>query len=368
MRKLLFVSNLFPDAKEPYRGLDNVTVLHELRRWFEVRVISPRPWLPVLQCKPSLQPRAADEVFAPEYLATPYLPKVGGAANHVLMARALRAPLQKLRSDFEWDVVMSSWLFPDTSAVAMALGENSEPLVAIAQGSDVHRYLRSPLRRRAILSGLARSSACITRSNSLAIMLGEAGVAASKLVPIHNGINRDHFSLSAAHPVPQDERVLLFVGNLLPVKDPLFLVQCFAELAKRRPQDRLRLVVVGKGPLEHAVRAEADRLGVGPQVSLTGPLDAADVGGWMRSAELLCMTSRNEGLPNVVLEAQACGLPVVATNVGGILECVDADWKGALVPLGDAGAWIAAVERFLDVPADRQRIANIGAARHWAAT
>ena len=309
-----------------------------------------------------------DEVFLPEYVASPYVPKMGGIANHLLMARALAAPMERPGREFEWDVVMSSWLFPDTAAVARVMGKADRPLVAIAQGSDAHRYLKSSMRRKAILAGLQRSSACITRSNSLAQMLEAAGVPGSKLAPIHNGIDRSHFFWDPGERVAAPERVLLFVGNLLPVKDPLFLVQRFAELVQRRPQEKLRLVVVGKGPLEPSMQSEIARLGLVSQVTLTGPQDAAAVGRWMRRAEMLCMTSRNEGLPNVVLEAQACGLPVVATDVGGIHECVNADWNGALVPLDDGPAWIAAVERFLNVPADHQRIATVGSARHWAAT
>lgn len=367
MKKLLFISNLFPDAAEPYRGLDNATVLHELRRCFDIRVISPRPWLPVLRPRPTPQARQADQVFLPQYCGAPYFPKLGGMVNHRWMAAALAGPVKELRKTFEWDVVVSSWLFPDACAVAKILGDGGSPLVAIAQGSDVHRYLRSPVRRRAILSCLQSASACITRSRSLAEMLHGAGIDRSKLVPIHNGIDPGCF-FSGPEAGMTGERVLLFVGNLLPVKDPLFLIRCFADLVKIRPQEQLRLVMVGKGPMGAAVRTEAIKLGIAAQLTLTGPQDASQVGAWMRRSEMLCMTSRNEGLPNVVLEAQACGLPVVATNVGGIHECVDEDWKGTLVPLDNANAWTHAAADLLDHPADRQRIAILGASRNWAAT
>ena len=198
-------------------------------------------------------------------------------------------------------------------------------------------------------------------------MLHGAGIDRSKLVPIHNGIDPGCF-FSGPEAGMTGERVLLFVGNLLPVKDPLFLIRCFADLVKIRPQEQLRLVMVGKGPMDAAVRTEAIKLGIAAQLTLTGPQDASQVGEWMRRSEMLCMTSRNEGLPNVVLEAQACGLPVVATNVGGIHECVDEDWKGTLVPLDNANAWTRAAADLLDHPADRQRIAILGASRNWAAT
>ncbi len=146
------------------------------------------------------------------------------------------------------------------------------------------------------------------------------------------------------------------------------MLRCFAEIKRRRPSEGLRLVMIGKGPLEADLRAEAEKLGVAGSLTLTGPLKAPEVAGWMRRAEILCMTSRNEGLPNVVLEAQGCGLPVIATDVGGIRECVNADWLGRLTPLDDAPQWVSAVERFLDSPVDRARIAALGATRNWPDT
>lgn len=369
MKRLLFISNLFPDAGEPYRGLDNATLLHALRDRYDLRVIAPRARLPLPGRARLPSARSCDAALHPQFIATPYLPKIGGLANHLLMARALRPRLAEVRREFPWDVVLASWLFPDGCAVVRAVSAWGSPVVLIAQGTDVHGYLRSSLRRRAILDAVERSSGCITRSRSLAELLAGAGVPREKLHPVVNGIDTTVFAPAGprAEGVPAGARVLLFVGNLLPVKDPLALVRHFAKIIARRAGDDLRLVIAGKGPLEGAVRQEALSLGVGDRVLLTGPLASPEIAAWMRRAEMLCMTSRNEGLPNVILEAQACGLPVLATDVGGIRELVDESWKGALVPLDDGEAWVGAAPRMLDKPADRQGIAEVGQTRTWKA-
>ncbi|WP_172682648.1 glycosyltransferase [Verrucomicrobium spinosum] len=80
------------------------------------------------------------------------------------------------------------------------------------------------------------------------------------------------------------------------------------------------------------------------------------------------MSSHNEGLPNVVLEAMASGLPVVATDVGGIHEVVDAPWKGALVPPAKEEELTAGLQRVLEQAPDRQRIATYGSGLSWDAT
>ncbi len=362
--RLLFVSNLFPDTGEPYRGLDNATVLHHLlARGHEIRVLAPRP---VLRRR-AFAPREIDRPLHPEFLPVPYVPKLGGLFNHRLMAAALRPALARLRREQPWDLVLASWLFPDGWAVARAAGPG--PLALIAQGSDVHVYLHSRPRRAAILEACARAGAVITRSSSLAHLLGTAGVAGDRLRPIHNGVDTGVFhggDLAAARQrlgLATAERWLLFVGNLLPVKDPDFLLRAFARVAAACPEARLALA--GRGPLRPALEAQVAAFGLGERVRFLGPLDAAAVADWMRAADVLAMTSRNEGLPNVILEAQACGLPVVATRVGGIHEVVDADWKGHLTPPGDVTAWSEAVLARLAQPAERERLADLGMARSW---
>jgi glycosyltransferase involved in cell wall biosynthesis len=86
----------------------------------------------------------------------------------------------------------------------------------------------------------------------------------------------------------------------------------------------------------------------------------------MAAADVLTLTSHNEGLPNVVIESLACGLPVVATNVGGISEMLDADWKGVLCNTREPTALADAILRAV-ATSDRQRIAT-HCARSWADT
>ncbi|MCB1226792.1 MAG: glycosyltransferase [Verrucomicrobiales bacterium] len=368
--KLLFVSNLFPDAMEPYRGLDNATVLHALRESCDIQVISPRPWLPGRWTSKSC--RSGDEWMQPIYVKAPYLPKIGGLANDRLMAAALRPPLKKLRNQAPWDWVMTSWLFPDGAAVGRCLGAG-ERQVLIAQGSDVHAYLGSAQRRKKILSALQDARGCITRSASLARQLEQAGADPKRLYPIVNGIDTAHFysggEVEARQTlrVPEGATVLLWVGNFLTVKDPLKMLRTFAALRERLPNRDLLLVMIGQGPLWEIADAEVASTDLKEAVHLTGPLPAVEVARWMRAAHALCMTSQNEGLPNVILEAQACGLPVIATDVGGIAEVIDAPWKGALAARDDEAQWVARAVRILTeiTPEDRQRIAAIGSARTW---
>ena len=370
--KLLFVSNLFPDVAEPYRGLDNATLLHHLADRWEIRVLALRPTLTPFHS--TRRPRAPDEKFAPQYVATPYLPKIGSRWNHRLMARTLRPRLRELRRQFDFDVVLTSWIFPDCCAIAELAQEMVFPFVAIAQGSDVHQYLQIPARREIITRLLPRASAVITRSAELARLLAEAGLPRKRLHPIYNGIDLDLFHpadrLAARRELqlPINAPLILFVGNFYAIKNPLLAPTVLASLSSTAFKSPPVLIMVGGGDLEQRVRELADQLSVADRVILAGRTDAARVARYMQAADVLLLPSRNEGVPNVVLEAFACGLPVVASRVGGIPEVHPGDAFGRLVSPIEAGAFTTALQEVLLSPPDPAAIRQHALQFSWSRT
>ena len=355
-RRLLFLSNLFPDQAEPYRGLDNAVLLRYLRPYFsEIRalgirpVLDPRRWGLQADGGP-WSARADDAWLRPAYLGVPYVPKLGSHLNHRLMAVFLRRALALLQESQPFDLILCSWLFPDGAALARLEGGPARPFCLICQGSDAHQYLRIPARKRAILVAAQKSGGVITRSRDLARLLAEAGAAPGKLHPIYNGADRELFRPLAAEErqaaraglgLAENEAVTLFVGNFLPVKNPRLLLEAFAE-AKRRLRGetpgtdlRPRLLMAGGGPMEEEIKEWISELGLGGEVRLEGRMDAVGIAKRMQAADLLCMSSENEGVPNVVLEAQATGVPVIATKVGGIHEIIKSPIQGTLTPRGE---------------------------------
>lgn len=123
--------------------------------------------------------------------------------------------------------------------------------------------------------------------------------------------------------VPDDCPVVGFVGRLANQKDPLLLLQAFALVRKQLPT--ARLLMVGDGPLRHEVEQTAAGLGDDSAVTVLGYRDAQQL---MPAFDLLALSSRYEGLPYVLLEALAAGLPIVAMPVGGIRQTVTNDING----------------------------------------
>lgn len=150
--------------------------------------------------------------------------------------------------------------------------------------------------------------------------------------------------------------VLLHAGSFTPEKDHAGLLRAFARVAERHRE--AHLILAGDGPLRRETGELAASLGLGSRVSFLGA--RRDLAGWMAGADLLVLPSRIEGLPGVVLEAAARGLPVVATAVGSVADAVVDGRTGLLVPPGDPEALAGALDRLLADPGLRDRMGTAG--------
>jgi glycosyltransferase involved in cell wall biosynthesis len=129
-------------------------------------------------------------------------------------------------------------------------------------------------------------------------------------------------------------------------------------------QSQARLIYVGAGPCRDALLERAAALGCPDRISLAGAVPHAALGDWFRAADLLCLPSHNEGVPNVILEAMACGVPVVATRVGGIPEVVP-EYAGLLVPPRESASLSTALVDAAAREWDSSRIAAHASGFRW---
>ncbi|MCD6052288.1 MAG: glycosyl transferase group 1, partial [Verrucomicrobia bacterium] len=270
---------------------------------------------------------------------------------------------------FPFDRILCAWAYPDACGVLDLANQVGVPLVVITQGTDVHTYLNMPVRRRLITTSLSQAKAVINRSQDLARRLAEAGVPETKLKVVYNGVDTrtftpaDKLAVRQSLGLPEAEKIVLFVGNFLPVKNPGLLLTAFAKLPAQL--QRSRLLLIGGGPLENFIRTEAQRLNLGDRVQIVGRKPAVEVARYMQAADVLALSSHNEGVPNVILEAFASGLPVVSTRVGGIHEIVKADYLGRLVEPGQADSFADALTQVLGCPQETGKISLYGKGFNW---
>ncbi len=168
--------------------------------------------------------------------------------------------------------------------------------------------------------------------------------------------------MPATHTVRDTQApAVLCVGRLTPAKGQRLLLRAFAAM----PADlaRATLTVVGGGPDEAALRTLAHELGIAGRVTFTGPQTESEVLAHMQRADLFCLPSFAEGIPVVLMEALACGLPCVTTTACGIPELVVSGDHGVLVRPGDVDATAEALACLLRDPALRERMGRRGRTR-----
>jgi glycosyltransferase involved in cell wall biosynthesis len=155
------------------------------------------------------------------------------------------------------------------------------------------------------------------------------------------------------------DRVVLSVGRLDPEKNPLRLADVIARLRAR--DERWRLVVAGDGPLRDALAQRLRALEVEGAAQLLGEVTSGpELWSLYRASTVFLHVSLTEGLPQVLFEAQAAGLPIVATAVGGVPAALDDGRSGLLVAPGDAAACASALERLAEDGALRERLIDAG--------
>ena len=301
------------------------------------------------------------------------LPHYETLSDPVAVGRAVRGAWAAFRR--ELDSLDAVWIFgphPLGLAFVASARRHGTPVVLCVR-QDLPEYVGSRIRgakRPAALAtahGLERSFRLLARRLPTVVVgpaLERAYAAGSApVLPIR-------FSQVAAddlaHPDEAAARAwepplrLLSVGRLDPEKNPLLLADVLASL--RRDGRDWRLQVVGTGPLEDALAGRATALGLGDALELVGYVEAGpELWERYRTSHAFLHVSRTEGFPSTILEAQAAGLPLVATAVGGVPDAVAG--AGLLVPPDDAEAAVAALHRLADEPGLRERLVREGLAQ-----
>ncbi len=239
----------------------------------------------------------------------------------ILLALRLVAHLRKAPPDALVAVLPSSTVL--TAAVRPLLPKTMRLVWSIrAADMPLERYgWRARLVYRLQRRWLDRPDRIVANSERAArVLRDQPGPAPCREIALcANAIDTERFRPSD-EPRSDDGPCVGFVGRMDPVKDPDLFLKIFARLAETRPDLRAAMLVPGDAAGREALQARADALGVSDRVEIR--LSAEDMAGFYRALDLLLVTSVSESLPNVALEALACGVPVVSTDVGDVATAI----------------------------------------------
>lgn len=330
--KVLVITNLFPNSKEPTRGIYNKQQFLELAKLCELKVVAPLPW----HYKRGIQHRediSGIDTYHPRYFM---IPKVGRSLYGLFFYLSLRKFVKNVQEDFKFDLIFATWAYPDGFGSFLIARALRKPIFIKVHGSDIDVHTKYWLRRKMIGYALRNSNKVVAVSSALKEKIAGMGIPKDKIAVISNGVDSNLFKPMSQKEcreklnLPHDKKIILYIGNLKKDKGVIDLLEAYHKLDKLQKDGNI-LVFVGEGTLRNELEEKAAGLMLNGAVRFAGTRFHNEIPIWINASDVFCLPSLHEGCPNVVLEALSCGKPVVATEVGGMSEIITSQDFGILV-------------------------------------
>ena len=377
---IVVLSSLFPNRRQPLAGVFVRERMFRVAEQLPLTVVAPVPWFPlqwlVRRFRPGFRPpapgteiQAGITVFHPRFFSVPGAFKF---LDGLLMALGCLRRMRCLKREHRLDVIDAHFAYPDGYA-AVLLGRWLRVPVAITLRGTEARHVADPVLAPLVHAALSRAGRVFSVSDSLRQLAIAAGVDPAKVQVIGNGVDITKFSPQSRArarellQIPSHAKVIVTVGGLVERKGFHRVIAAIPELRAKFPS-LLYLIVGGPSPegdwtnrLSQMVAAQQ----LDGAVRFLGPMAADRLKEPLSAADVFVLATRNEGWANVLLEAMACGLPVVVTDVGGNREVVADPDLGVVIPFDDHQALVNAIAQALNKEWDREAIRAHAEANTW---
>lgn len=378
--RLLVFSTLFPHPGQPQAGLFIRERMFRVARELPLIVMAPVPWFPfqglIRLFRPHFRPPApckevqqGVEVLHPRFLCVPGIAK---RLDGLLLAISCWWSLRSLRQRFAFDLIDAHFAYPDGYAATLLGRWLKVPVTLTLRGTEV-RHVRDPALLPRVRKALTRARRVFSVSASLQALAREQGVPAQQTQVVGNGVDTtcfapvDRAAARARLGLPDDAHVLVTVGALVERKGFHRVLEIMPALRTRYPS--LHYLIIGgasaEGDWRSQLEAQAASAGLSGHVHFLGALSPENLSMPLSAADVFVLPTRNEGWANVILEAMACGLPVITTDVGGNSEVVASPEVGKIVAFGDQAALTGAVAEALARDWNRAEIRQYAESHHW---
>jgi teichuronic acid biosynthesis glycosyltransferase TuaC len=375
--RIASVSIDYPSPWNPHRGLFIQRRLAALSRLEDVTVVNPVPWFPILRAWPGDRPSMTNDQASPgvTHRRMFYLPGILKGLDSHWVKTAVLAALGEIGRVQPVDILDAHFGYPEGAGCVEAALALKLPVFITMRGLE-RQILPHRWRGGQLLRALRRCTGIIAVSESLKSLAAEHGIAPEKIEVIPNAVDRQTFRIGdrnearRALGIELSDQLIVSVGMLVAGKGHHHLVDAIARL--RTKHDRLRLVIVGGNAHERAypdfLRRKINERKVQDCVQLTGPEPPEAVAKWLQAADVFALSTYDEGCCNAILEAMACGLPVVTTPAGDNAILVAPPRRGFIVPFGWSNALCEALGTALQTSWDRESIAGYAADYSWEET
>lgn len=351
--RILVCTTSYPSRRAPFNGVFVRAHSAALAaRGHEVRVLVPH----VFSEDPSAEEDGRVSVRRVAYGSDQKLLSDRSGLPLAMIGRLLFAWRKAARSEAaQWhpDVIHAHWAIPSGIAAWSAARSIRVPWAVTVHGADMRLAARSAVARRLMTWVLAAAGAVVAVSQAFATEIARGMVPVIPIAVIPMGVDTGVFSPRSrrkareAAGLPLDAKIVLGVGALIPLKrfndviDALSVVQ--SELGD------VRLLIAGDGRDRSALEGQAASLGQKDAVTFLGALDQARLPDYLNAADVVVLASETEGLPVVLMEAAACGIPSVATDVGGSSEVALLHPEARLIAVGDVPGLARALVEVLSI-------------------
>jgi teichuronic acid biosynthesis glycosyltransferase TuaC len=367
--RIAVVTPMLPVPHDMTRGRFTYETVRGLSKLADVRVFFQAmryPRLPGMKPRSYIYGKVAADYSLPgldvEAFDFPAVPVLSRALNGLVGSWALGPRVRAYRPD----LVLGYWVYPDGYAALRVARSLGVPCVIGALGSDIH--VRSGLNVMLTRRTLVAADAVVTVSEAMRqAVIGEFGAAPQRVHTVVNGFNTSVFGLADQARARQNlgvgatDQVVLYVGRFIEAKGLRELIEASQKLAATN--EFFRLVLIGDGVMKAELLQLVQKSGLADKVILPGGLAPEKVAQWICASDVLTLPSWSEGYPNVVVEAVACGRPVVATDVGGTREIINAS-NGILIPSRNPAQLQSGLEQALQRKWNHAGIAA-GMRRSW---
>lgn len=376
--KLLVYSSLFPSNKRPNAGVFIRERMFRVGQQIPIIVVSPVPWFPlqgiIRYWRPHFRPQPDKfevqqgvQVFFPRFFSIPGLFK---SFDGFFMALGSLPLLIKMKR--EYNIIDAHFAYPDGYAATILAKWLNKDVTITLRGTEVP-LSKMYARKQRMIKAINNATRVFSVADSLRQHVGALGANTSNIRVVGNGVDVTRFyPLETVEEreklaIPEHAQVLISVGGLVERKGFHRVIEVLPEIIQHYP-DLIYLVVGGEsaeGNILAQLQSQVRELKLEDHVRFLGAMRSEELNKPLSCADIFVLATENEGWANVFLEAMACGLPVVTTDVGGNREVVNDVSLGTIVPFADKQALTKALISALEQNWDKKKIVKYAQENSW---